>query len=130
MRRIALDWRLSEIDRHSMLILAGAMAAEFRRLGLGAISPDHWLLDRGSGWRRELKESFHHIGTTRMAASPARGVVDADCRVHGNENLYIAGSSIFPTSGAVSPTYTIVALAIRLTDNKSAKNTSELQSLM
>lgn len=117
LRRIALDWRLSEIDRYSMLVLVRAMAAEFRRLGLGAISPDHWLVERGGNWQAELKESFHHIGTTRMADTPAKGVVDADCRLHGTDNLYLAGSSVFPTSGAVPPTYTIVSLAIRLADH-------------
>ena len=54
------------------------------------------------------------MGTTRMHADPRRGVVDADCRVHGIANLYVAGSSVFPTSGAANPTLTIVALALRL----------------
>lgn len=121
LRRIALDWELSEIDRRSMLALVRAMAAEFRRLSLGAISPDHWLVDDGADWRAAIKESFHHIGTTRMADGPDRGVVDAHCRLHGVENLYVAGSSVFPTSGAVSPTYTIVALAIRLADHLKAR---------
>ena len=49
-----------------------------------------------------------------MADDPTRGVVDADCRVHGTRNLYVAGSSVFPTSGAANPTLTLVALAWRL----------------
>ena len=56
----------------------------------------------------------HHMGTTRMSADPRQGVVDADCRVHGLRNLYVAGSSVFPTSGAANPTLTLVALAWRL----------------
>jgi choline dehydrogenase-like flavoprotein len=56
----------------------------------------------------------HHIGTTRMADD---GVVDPDCRVHGIENLFVAGSSVFPTGGYVNPTLTIVALALRLADH-------------
>ena len=59
----------------------------------------------------------HHMGTTRMHDSPKRGVVDADCRVHGLANLYAAGSSVFPTSGSANPTLTIVALALRLADS-------------
>ena len=54
------------------------------------------------------------MGTTRMSADPAQGVVDADCRVHGMANLYVAGSSVFPTCGSANPTLTIVALALRL----------------
>jgi choline dehydrogenase-like flavoprotein len=57
---------------------------------------------------------WHHMGTTRMHADPRRGVVDADCRVHGVSNLFVAGSSVFPTSGTAGPTLTIVALALRL----------------
>ena len=58
----------------------------------------------------------HHMGTTRMDADPRRGVVDEHCRVHGVDNLFVAGSSVFPTSGAGTPTITIVALALRLAD--------------
>jgi choline dehydrogenase-like flavoprotein len=54
------------------------------------------------------------MGTTRMHRDPALGVVDENCRVHSVANLYIAGSSVFPTGGASNPTLTIVALALRL----------------
>ena len=59
----------------------------------------------------------HHMGTTRMSTAPTHGVVDPDCRVHGVPNLYMAGSSVFPTGGAANPTLTIVALALRLADH-------------
>ena len=60
---------------------------------------------------------LHHMGTTRMHADPRHGVVDADSRVHSVDNLYVAGSAVFPTSGYANPTLTIVALAIRLADH-------------
>ena len=60
------------------------------------------------------------MGTARMSATPRGGVVDTDCRVHGIENLYLAGSSVFPTSGCANPTLTIVALAMRLADHLAA----------
>jgi choline dehydrogenase-like flavoprotein len=59
----------------------------------------------------------HHIGTTRIHLDPEQGVVDADCRVHGVANLFVTGSSVFPTGGYANPTLTIVALAIRLADH-------------
>ena len=59
----------------------------------------------------------HHLGATRMGRDPSRSVVDGDCRVHGMENLYVAGSSIFPASGVSNPTYAIVAFALRLADH-------------
>lgn len=58
----------------------------------------------------------HIMGTTRMGTSPRTSVVDADCRVHGYRNLYVAGSSVFSTGGYVNPTLSIMALAARLGD--------------
>ena len=62
-------------------------------------------------------DASHHIGTTRISENPRQGVVDANCKVHGVQNLFIAGSSIFPTCGYANPTWTIAALAIRLADH-------------
>ncbi|WKZ57454.1 MAG: GMC family oxidoreductase [Bdellovibrionota bacterium] len=69
----------------------------------------------------EVWGGCHHMGTTRMSSSAATGVVDRNCRVHGMENLFIAGSSVFSTSGAANPTLTIVALSIRLAAHLSSK---------
>jgi choline dehydrogenase-like flavoprotein len=58
----------------------------------------------------------HIMGTTRMGGSASTSVVDRDCRVHGYNNFFVAGSSVFPTGGYANPTFTIVALAVRLAD--------------
>jgi choline dehydrogenase-like flavoprotein len=63
----------------------------------------------------------HHMGATRMSARPEHGYVDRNCRVHGVDNLYIAGSSVFPTSGYANPTLTIIALAARLGDHLAGR---------
>jgi choline dehydrogenase-like flavoprotein len=65
---------------------------------------------------------FHHMGTTRMSDDPADGVVGRDCRVHGLSNLYVAGSSVFPTGGTAAPTLTAIALGLRLADHLSARS--------
>ena len=59
----------------------------------------------------------HHIGTCRMADDADKGVVDRNCRVHGTSNLYVAGSSVFPTGGAVQPTISVAALSLRLAEH-------------
>jgi choline dehydrogenase-like flavoprotein len=64
---------------------------------------------------------WHHMGTTRMAHDPDEGVVDSQCRVHGIANLFVAGSSVFPTGGTAPPTLTIVALALRMADHIRAE---------
>ena len=61
--------------------------------------------------------AYHHMGTTRMSADPDSGVVDADCRTHDVENCWIASSSVFPTAGAMNPTLTIAALALRAAED-------------
>lgn len=122
-QRADLEWRLSDIDKHTARVIARTFDAEFRRLGLGAIKPGEWLDDPDPQWPQDLTvgnhpiANYHQIGGTRMSMSPAHGVVDADCRVHGYENMFIAGSSVFPTSGWANPTLTIVALALRLADH-------------
>jgi choline dehydrogenase-like flavoprotein len=62
-------------------------------------------------------DAHHHLGTTRMHRDPRRGVVDPDGRVHGTANVFVVGSSVFPTGGYANPTLTVVALALRLADH-------------
>jgi choline dehydrogenase-like flavoprotein len=62
-------------------------------------------------------DASHHLGTTRMSPTPKTGVVDGHGKVHGIDNLYIAGSSTFPTAGHANPTFTIAAMALRLVDH-------------
>ena len=72
--------------------------------------------------QQEVAMSSHHnMGTTRMNENPRFGVVDANCKVHGISNLFVAGSSVFPTGGFANPTLTIIALAIRLADHLKDK---------
>lgn len=114
-RRVQLDWQLTDLDRHTFETAATTFSAELTRLGLGRVQLDPWLCPGGNAFEG-VGGAAHHIGTTRMSDDPATGVVDADCRVHGMENLHVAGSSVFPTGGWAFPTFTIVALALRLAD--------------
>lgn len=110
-----VDWRLSELDRRTAQVMVETVAHEFRRLGLGEVSAEPWLA--GADWRPRLSDSYHHMGTTRLGTDPKSSVVNGDCRVHGVEGLYVAGSSVFPASGFANPTLTLTALAIRLSDH-------------
>jgi choline dehydrogenase-like flavoprotein len=112
LNRVKLDWRLDPITKRSIKLALRRLGAEVGRRGLGRV---HDALGDGPELAREqVRSGPHHIGTTRMHPDPKQGVVDADFRVHGLANLYITGSSVFPTSGATSPTLTVVALAARL----------------
>ena len=121
--RPELDWRLSSQDKETVTVLADTLQSEFERLGMGVLRKSDWLDEPSLEWPVDLSVSnhpiggYHHMGTTRMSAGPKTGVVDADCRVHNYRNLYVAGSSVFPTSGWANPTLTIMALSVRLADH-------------
>lgn len=123
MPHAALDWRLSAIDKRTVAVMTARLGEEFARLGVGRLEPAAWLGEDGTDWPVDATVGnhpiggYHHMGTTRMSVDPAHGVVDGNCRVHGYANLYIAGSSVFPTSSWANPTLTILALAHRLGDH-------------
>jgi len=123
--RPTLDWRFQAIDKHSVAGTMRALAAELTRLGLGRVEPADWLCDPAQSWQTDPLISnhavggYHHMGTTRMGTSTATGVVDADSRVFGIRNLYVAGSSVFTTAGWANPTLTLLALTLRLADHIS-----------
>jgi choline dehydrogenase-like flavoprotein len=64
---------------------------------------------------------YHQTGTTRMSASPDDGVVTPDLAIHGMEDLFVASTSVFPTSSQANPTLTGVAFAVRLADTLNAQ---------
>ena len=127
MPRIALDWRLGELEERTFHRGVEILASEVGRMSLGRVKllPDNVIpagsglhsRSRAAGWPRSIQGQYHHMGTTRMARDPKHGVVNEDCRVHGIENLFIGGSSVFPTVGYTNPTLTIVAMSLRLADH-------------
>jgi len=123
-RRAELRWQTTAQDWDSLVTSVLAVVAEIER---------EWcietavMIDRDWPWpwaplppqARSWWSTWgnHHMGTTRMAVDPRRGVVDSNCRLHGMSNVFVAGSSVFPTSGFANPTFTIIALSIRLADH-------------
>jgi choline dehydrogenase-like flavoprotein len=114
MPQVQLDWQLTERDRQSAERALEILGQELGRTGMGRLQVR---LPPGDGWPDDLEGGYHHMGTTRMSADEHTGVVDADCRVHGVSNLYVAGSSVFTTGGSATPTMTLIALALRLADH-------------
>lgn len=108
-RRLRVDWRWTELDRQSLIKTASLIGEALVRSAAGRVRQTFDPVPYATGG--------HHLGTTRMAADPRRGVVDENCRVHGVANLYVASGSVFPTSSYANPTLTIVALGLRLADH-------------
>lgn len=109
-----IRWQWSDTEINSFLRVQEMLREEIVRAGLGQFQS--WI-ELDGVTKPPCHGGSHHMGTTRMHIDPKQGVVDENCRVHGVNNLFIAGSSVFPTGGAANPTLTIVALAIRLADH-------------
>ena len=113
-RAAHVRWITGEPEKRSVIRLHEILDEEIRNAGYGTLS--NALESETSPWPPSQFGASHHMGTTRMHDSPLKGVVDRNCRVHDVENLFVAGSSVFPTCGYANPTLTIVALALRLAD--------------
>jgi choline dehydrogenase-like flavoprotein len=112
--RVELDWRHSPLDRHTIQTGLELLGRELGRLGLGRM-----LVERDGVGPMEagIDVGSHHMGTARMSLDPTTGVVDSDCKVHGIDNLFVAGSAVYTTGGCANPTLTLLALALRLADH-------------
>ncbi|MPZ50704.1 MAG: hypothetical protein GEU75_15635 [Dehalococcoidia bacterium] len=116
-----LTWHLGEAEEQSLRRTVEIIGQEIRASGEASLE----FKLSSEELRRLAHVSHHHIGTTRMHDDPKHGVVDASCRVHGIDNLYMAGSSVFPTSGGVTVTLSIMALALRLADHLKSRLMAE-----
>ncbi|RJG05764.1 GMC family oxidoreductase [Noviherbaspirillum cavernae] len=114
MPRVRVDWRLGSKVKRTFDRTMELLAEDMRKSGVAEVDLDPPF--EGRNWPSDLEGTWHHMGTTRMHDSPKQGVVDRDCKVHDMTNLYVAGSSVFPTAGANFPTITLAALAFRLSE--------------
>ncbi len=113
--RAVVDLAFTEQDICTIIEAHRVFVQQYQAAGAGEIVYDEQQLAAYVRQRfLHFNSAAHHLGTTRIATSPEEGVVDANCRVHGLSNLYVAGSSTFPTGGHANPTLTIVAMALRL----------------
>ena len=110
-----IDWKISDMERLTVIGLAHAVNTALERAGLPQASLVDWVRDRRPE-NAVFTDPAHPLGTTRMASRAEDGVVDRNCKVFGVDNLYVAGSSVFATGGHANPTVTVVALAIRLAE--------------
>lgn len=114
MPRVNLYWKKNETDLRTVQKTVEVFGKYLAKKNLGRIRFDDWVLGKSDYPDDDELAGYHHMGGTRMASNPKEGIVDSNCKVHGQKNLYIAGSSIFPSGGCANSTLTIVQLAIRL----------------
>ncbi len=114
--RVKLYWKKSEADRTTIVRTANEFARQIANSELGRVRLVRWVIDDGPITPQSRMGGWHHMGGTRMSDTPDKGIVDPSLRVHGSPNLYIGGSSVFPSGGYANSTLTIVQLSLRLSD--------------
>lgn len=116
-QRANLHWQLTALDKYSVRKIHQILGQQVGIAGIGRVKLYEFLRDENDDtFPDSTNGGWHHMGTTRMADDPKKGVVDSNCQVHGISNLFIAGAACYPTSGAPNPTLTLTALSLRLSD--------------
>ncbi|MDP7418705.1 MAG: GMC family oxidoreductase, partial [Gammaproteobacteria bacterium] len=118
--RMVQDCRILPIDKRTLRVTGELLGQDLALQGFGRVKLGDWLLDDSIEWDRTIWGGCHHMGTTRMSATDADGVVDSDCRLHSVDNTFVASGGVFSTGGYANPTLSIVALALRLSDHIKA----------
>ena len=116
MPTVEMDWRIDGREIETMAIFAELVAKylEAHQIARFDIAPG--LAQRDPTFLDKATDYYHHMGMARMASSPADGVVDRDLRVFGTSSLHVVGASVYPTTGHANPTFTAIALGLRLAD--------------
>jgi choline dehydrogenase-like flavoprotein len=122
--KVRVNWLAGEEEKTTLSALGRLFEEQLIKSNSGAIQWFDGLNPGAAAFPAQWAGWYHHIGGARMSASPADGVVDSDCRVHGVSNLYIVGSAVFPTSDCSYPTFTSMALALRLVAKLDASRRS------
>jgi choline dehydrogenase-like flavoprotein len=116
--RSILHWELTPLEKRSIRTIYELIGQQLGISSKGRVRLMEYLQDENdNSWPEFTGGGWHHMGTTRMSSDPKLGVVDANCKVHGINNLFVAGSSCYVTAGAPNPTLTLVALTLRLSDH-------------
>lgn len=132
MPRVQLHWNVKNDFFNSSRKVIEELGKQFIKFDIGRLGIDRYIYDKTlkniqtyrpstpysntvrTFHKRNIFGGNHHMGGTCMSDSIKEGVVDSNLKVHTIDNFYIAGSSIFPTSGHWNPTFTIVQLSLRL----------------
>jgi choline dehydrogenase-like flavoprotein len=117
MPKAILDWRISSDERESIRCYVQELDLLFRKYHLANIRWTEQAQGDGDYWKfANRRDTFHMMGGTRMGVDPSTSVVDSSLKVHGVKNLSVVSCSVFPSGGSSNPTFTMMALALRLAD--------------
>lgn len=120
MPRTVVDWTVSDADQTTLRIFAAFLRERFAALAISGIEWRPEIFD-GSAEITGVTDTYHPMGGCRMGADPRESVVDPNLTVHGISNLSIASAAVYPSGGSSNPTFTLIALALRLADRIAAQ---------
>ncbi|SDA36959.1 GMC oxidoreductase [Sphingomonas sp. NFR15] len=111
---VVLDWRIDGSEIEAMAALCARIGGALERNGLATLRVDPRILAKDTRILDEARDTNHHCGGLQMSRTEEEGVVDSDLKVHGVANLFIAGAAVYPSSSFANPTFTAMALGLRL----------------
>ena len=114
LRKAVVDWRIGPEEGGTAILYARLLQDEFARAGFGPLVWAEGLLE---GHAPQLVDTYHPMGGLRMGIDPQQSVVDRDLRVHGLDNLHVSSCAVYPSGGSSNPTFTLMALSLRLADH-------------
>lgn len=117
MPMLTLNWRIKSLEKKTMQEYVRLFRHEWERLELGDARWNQKLFEEGDRWLEDVIDVYHQTGGTAMSEHPSGGVADPQLRVHGVGNLFLASCSVFPSAGSANPTFTLLALTMRLADH-------------
>jgi hypothetical protein len=120
---VEMDWHIDGREIETLAALGELVATYLERNQLAHVRLDPALVARDREFLTRSDDSFHHMGMARMSGSPADGVVDRDLKMFGMQNLYVVGAAVYPTTGSANPTFTAIALGLRLVEAICARTT-------
>ncbi len=113
LQKAIVDWRVGAAEYETAARFAPIVKKSLEEAGF---APLDWMPGVLEGARPAMADTYHAMGGLRMGVDPAGSVVDSDLKVHGLENLHVASCAVFPSGGSSNPTFTMMALTMRLAD--------------
>jgi choline dehydrogenase-like flavoprotein len=120
-----VDWHINQPEKETAARFAHVIHGWLSDAGL---CPRKWDSSFTDGTLPQMVDTYHAMGGLRMGDDPATSVVDRNLTVHGLTNLHVASCAVFPSGSSSNPTFTMMALAMRLADHLTAEFTSSVPS--
>jgi choline dehydrogenase-like flavoprotein len=119
--QVKLDWHVGGREIETMATFSKKLQTRLAESGIAQLEIDSRLEALDISILDACYDTYHQCGGLRIAESAKQGVVDRDLCIFGTSNMYVAGCAVFPSSSFANPTFTAIALTLRLADHLATK---------